>query len=111
MDYPGDGVDQSRVLLGKPAARNKDMFWEYGRNNIAFKYPRPKDKSPNLAIRSGNWKLLMNSDGTDIQLYNLQKDKLEAVNVAASEPAIATKLKEKMLHWWNALPKLAAPGS
>ncbi|HEU4554570.1 MAG TPA: sulfatase-like hydrolase/transferase [Chitinophaga sp.] len=105
-DYPGDGIDRSGVLLGKPASRTRDMFWEYGRNNIAFRYPAGRDKSPNLAVRSGEWKLLMNSDGKDIQLFNIVKDKNETTNVADREPAIAAKLKDKLLQWWRALPKL-----
>ncbi|MBO9561118.1 MAG: sulfatase-like hydrolase/transferase [Niastella sp.] len=105
-NYTGDGVDKSAVLLGKPAARTQDIFWEYGRNDIAYKYPGPKNKSPNLAVRSGEWKLLMNSDGSDIQLFNIIQDKGETTNVAAREPAIATTLKEKLLKWWEALPKL-----
>ncbi|WP_343673953.1 sulfatase-like hydrolase/transferase [Chitinophaga sp.] len=108
-NYPGDGVDKSKVLLGKPAARQQDLFWEYGRNNIAFKYPEGKDKSPNLAVRSGYWKLIMNNDGTDIQLYNIKKDKYETTNVADSQPATVAKLKEKLLAWWASLPKLQMP--
>lgn len=105
-DYPGDGIDRSAVLLGKPALRGRDMFWEYGRNNIAFKYPGGRDRSPNLAVRSGEWKLIMNSDGSDIQLFNIVKDKSETTNVAEHEPAIVAKLKDKLLKWWASLPKL-----
>ncbi|WP_293312004.1 sulfatase-like hydrolase/transferase [Pedobacter sp. UBA5917] len=104
--YNGDGLDRSRVLMGKPSARNKEMFWEYGRNDIAFKYPRPIDKSPNLAIRSGEWKLLMNSNGSDIQLYNINKDKKESNNLAAAEQKTTAELKKKLLAWWQSLPKL-----
>lgn len=110
-DFPGDGIDRSRALLGKPSARNLEMFWEYGRNDIAYKYPRGKDKSPNLAARSGDWKLIMNNDGSDVQLYNIKKDRGETDNVAGSEPAIAAKLKGKLLRWWGSLPKLTSPGS
>lgn len=105
-DYPGDGTDKSAVLLGKPAQRRQDIFWEYGRNNIAYRYPGGRDKSPNLAVRSGEWKLLMNSDGTDLQLFNILKDKSESNNVAEGEPAIVARLKDKLLKWWEALPKL-----
>ncbi|GAA0554907.1 sulfatase-like hydrolase/transferase [Chitinophaga japonensis] len=104
VDYTGDGTDRSAVLSGKPASRTGDMFWEYGRNNIAFKYPAGRDKSPNLALRSGEWKLLMNSDGTDIQLFNIIKDRNETTNVADREPAIVAKLKEKLLKWRATVP-------
>lgn len=110
-DYSGDGIDRSAVLLGKPALRTQDIFWEYGRNNIAFKYPVGRDRSPNLAVRSGDWKLLMNSDGADIQLFNIIKDKNETTNLANSEPAMVAKLKDKLLTWWGALPKLTGSGT
>jgi arylsulfatase A-like enzyme len=104
--YKSDGMDRGAALLGKPSLRGKDQFWEYGRNNIAFNYPRPIDKSPNLAVRSGKWKLLMNSDGTDIQLYNILKDKKEESNLAANQPKKVEELKNKLMAWWQTIPHL-----
>jgi arylsulfatase A-like enzyme len=104
--YKGDGMDRGEVLLGKPSLRGKDLFWEYGRNNIAFNYPKPIDKSPNLAVRSGEWKLLMNSDGTDIQLYNILTDKKESTNLASNEPKKVDELKTKLMAWWQTIPHL-----
>lgn len=106
-DYRSDGKDRSAVLIGKPSARKQDMFWEYGRNNIAFRYPKAPDRSPNLAIRSGKWKLLMNNDGTSIELYNIVKDKNETTNLQAQETAIADRLKTKLINWWRTMPKLS----
>ncbi len=108
QSYHGDGVDRSGVFMGQPSIRNKEVFWEYGRNDIAYKYPRPADKSPNLAIREGDWKLLMNSNNTDVQLYNITRDKKETTNLASSEPELAGRLKDKLLNWWQSLPKLPA---
>ncbi|PWS30382.1 sulfatase-like hydrolase/transferase [Pedobacter paludis] len=105
-NYKGDGIDRSSVFMGIASPRKKDMFWEYGRNDIAFKYPKPMDKSPNLAIRSGEWKLLMNHDGTDVQLYNIPKDKGETHNLANEQPKLTAELKAKLLDWWKLLPKL-----
>ena len=104
--YKGDGVDRSVVFNGRPSARNKDMYWEYGRNNIAFKYPRVYDKSPQLAIRSGNWKLLMNADGTGVELYDVVKDEGETVNLAEREVGVAADLKKKLMTWWEGMPRL-----
>jgi arylsulfatase A-like enzyme len=104
--YQGDGEDRSAVLLGKPAARTKEIYWEYGRNDIAYKYPRPKDKSPALALRSGEWKLLMNHDGSIVQLYNIITDKYETTNLAPGQPARTQQLKNKLQAWWQSLPKL-----
>jgi len=104
--YKGDGLDRSAVLTGKSSLREKAMFWEYGRNNIAYKYPKPIDKSPNLAVRSGQWKLLMNSDGTDVQLYNIVKDKNETTNLNKDNIAVTNKLKQELNDWWKSLPRL-----
>lgn len=103
--YAGDGTDISGVLLGKPAARSKDICWEYGRNNVAYRYPAAHDRSPQLAIRSGAWKLLLNSDGTGSQLFNISKDPHEDSNLAATEPAIVQKLSARLLQWWASLPR------
>ncbi|HVW62277.1 MAG TPA: sulfatase-like hydrolase/transferase, partial [Puia sp.] len=109
-DYHGDGKDRSKVLLGKPSVKNMDMYWEYGRNAIAFAYPKGRDKSPNLAIRSGAWKLLMNHDGSDVQLYNIDKDPNESRDVITDFPKVAGELKEKLSKWWVSLPKLGEEG-
>ncbi|UKT65957.1 sulfatase-like hydrolase/transferase [Pedobacter mucosus] len=104
--YKGDGVDRSALFAGKPSLRGKDMFWEYGRNDIAFAYPRAPNKSPNLAIRSGEWKLLMNANGTDLQLYHITIDKKETTNLSSTKPKITEALRKKLLNWWETLPKL-----
>ena len=104
--YRGDGTDRSAVFSGKPSARGKEIFWEYGRNNIAYNYPKKPDRSPNLAVRAGEWKLLMNSDGSDVQLYNIVKDKNETTSLETAQPEITAELKEKLLAWWKSLPKL-----
>ena len=82
------------------------MFWEYGRNNIAFSYPKDPNRSPALAIRSGEWKLLMNSDGSDVQLYNIVRDKNETTNLSSENTKIVNELKPKLDAWWQSLPKL-----
>ena len=106
LDYKGDGIDRSAVLTGKPSPRNKAMFWEYGRNSIAYKFPKPVDRSPALAVRSGEWKLLMNSDGSDVQLYNIAKDKNETTNLNNQQVAVTKKLKLQLAEWWESLPRL-----
>jgi arylsulfatase A-like enzyme len=104
--YLGDGVDRSDLLMGRPSPRNKDMYWEYGRNDIAYNFPKGRERSPRLAIRSGDWKLLMDSDKSKIELYNMAKDSKETINLQAAEPKITQQLSEKLSVWWKALPKL-----
>ena len=61
-----DGVDLSSAFEGKKPARKKAMFWEYGRNE-SFGYPKeyPGQRSPNVAVRDGKWKLVINADGSN----------------------------------------------
>ena len=102
---PFDGEDMSQALLGKGQTRQRPIFWEYGRNNNkAFAYPGGKDRSPNVAMREGKWKLLVNADGTDCQLYDIESDPNETNDVAATEVEVANRLKQKALDWRKSLP-------
>ncbi|MHB1558229.1 MAG: sulfatase family protein [Isosphaeraceae bacterium] len=102
--YEGDGEDMSAALLGKSPRRTRPLFWEYGRNDRSFSYPRGEDRSPNLAVLDGNWKLLVNDDGRGPELYNLADDPKETKNRAADEPIVAGRLREAVLNWRKSLP-------
>lgn len=104
--YVRDGLNISSAFAGRPLIRPQPLFWEYGRNDTSFKYPNGNDRSPNLAIRDGNWKLLINADGSGTELYDLANDPLEADNVAASQLDIAQKLKASLFTWHRSLPRL-----
>jgi arylsulfatase A-like enzyme len=94
-----DGEDMSAAFLGRPTERKKDLFWDYGRNATYVRPGLTKDQSPNLAIRSGRWKLLMNDDGSRIELYDLARSPKEDTNIAADHPGIANKLSARLLAW------------
>lgn len=103
--YESDGMNAAAALLGrKPLDRNKPLMWEYGRGDWYLRPGLPRDRSPNLAIRDGDWKLLINADGSDAQLYNLANDPAESNNRAAQQPEITQRLKERVLTWRRSLP-------
>ncbi len=104
--YVSDGEDRLPVLLGKPAERNKALYWEYGRNDSSFAYPKGLDRSPSLAIREGNWKLLMNPNGSSVELYDISRDPNETTNLAAAGTERVTALRKKLELWWKSLPRL-----
>jgi arylsulfatase A-like enzyme len=106
-DAAVDGEDLSAALLGKLAARKRPLFWEYGRSSEFFAYPKvPRDKSPNGAVREGKWKLLVNADGSGVELYDLAADAKEERNVAADHSDVAQRLTEQAMAWRQSLPKL-----
>jgi len=110
-DAAFDGSDMSRAWLGSNAARPTPLFWEYGRSLTGYLYPRPdpNDKSPNVAVRDGNLKFLINADGTHGELYDLATDPKETKNLAAEKPADAARLQALALKWRQSLPHLANP--
>ncbi|WP_435017220.1 sulfatase family protein [Tundrisphaera sp. TA3] len=104
--YVSDGEDMSPAFLGQPApARTRPLFWEFGRNAEGFNYPGNKNnRSPNLAILDGRWKLLINADGTQRELYDITKDERETANLESENPGEASRLSEALLHWRKSMP-------
>lgn len=104
-DQKLDGEDLSRAFFGQSVSRKHPLYWEYGRNGT-FGYPgeTPDERSPNVAIREGKWKLLVNADGSDVQLYDLDADEHETTNVADKNPAVAKRLTDAALKWRKSLP-------
>jgi arylsulfatase A-like enzyme len=116
-----DGEDVSRAWLGAPQDRARPLFWEYGRNAhflypaVRYKvgkdkkaddlYPDVKnDRSPNLGVREGKWKLLVSADGGGAELYDIPADPKETTNLAEKEVATAQRLADKALAWRKSLP-------
>lgn len=104
---PGfDGEDLSGALLGKPAKRTTDLMWDFGRNDNFGKPGEVYQRSPSLAIRRGNWKLLVKADGTGAELYDLSLDPKETSNRAELYPAMTEQMKEAVLSWYATRPEL-----
>jgi arylsulfatase A-like enzyme len=95
-----DGEDMSQAIKGEPKRRTKPLMWEW-RFRI---FGDMVHRSPMLAIRDGNWKLLMNPDGKRIELYDIPADPTELDNVAVQHPDVVRRLSAKLLHWQGTLP-------
>ena len=95
-DYQPDGVDIADVLEGRPFRREQPLFWHH---------PTAGQRSPELAVRDGDWKLLVNPDGSRLELYDLAGDPSEKQNVSEGHPELVARLKAALLRWYRTLPE------
>ncbi|HEX4412514.1 MAG TPA: sulfatase-like hydrolase/transferase [Lacipirellulaceae bacterium] len=101
VTFDGEAFDD--VLLGtSDRSRTEPLFFR-----------RPPDRPthpeegnlPDLAVRSGNWKLLCEYDGSKPQLYDLLTDPSETTNLAGSHSDIVDRLKDAVVAWHHSLPE------
>ena len=97
-----DGEPLPDVLLGNSnASRTQRLF---------FRRPPDRDSFygvtdlPDLAVRSGKWKLLCEYDGSQIELYDLTEDLAEANDLAPQFPEVAGLLARDVVAWHESLP-------
>jgi arylsulfatase A-like enzyme len=102
-DAKYDGEDLLDTLLGKrKASRQKPIFW--GRppdrkNFYGFK------ELPDLAMRSGKWKLLCDFDGARPMLYDLIADPGEKNNLAGANAKQVKQMTASVTQWYKTMPK------
>lgn len=95
-----DGQDMSQALKGKPLEREKPLMWEYR----WCPWGRHLQNAPMLAMRDGDWKLLMNPDGSRKELYNLKQNPSEVDNLAYENPEILERMSRQLLDWHHTIP-------
>lgn len=100
-DYKPDGENMLPALEGHATTRSKPLYWEWKGNS------REPDWWPRLAVREGDWKLLIGADEHRAELYNLAKDPGEQHDLANDESERVAKLSKMAFEWRSTLP--AAP--
>jgi arylsulfatase A-like enzyme len=110
-----DGQDLSQALLGNQSqTRSQPLFWNMNRGTEnAHSNPNPVGAGANgqevLGIRSGNWKLLINAQGTAPELYDLANDIGEITNRAQQNPAVVNQLAQQALSIRYSTPSQVIP--
>lgn len=80
--------------------RSVPLMWEW-RFRV---FNHPWNRSPELAIRDGQWKLLLNPDRSRVELYDSENDPGEQLNVAADQAEVVRRLSDEVLAWQRSLP-------
>lgn len=98
-----DGQSLAAVLQENAPSPHQEMFWLLGGGN-----------NPQIALRSGPWKLLLNAQDRSRQetlaaedqtfLSNLEQDAGEVANLAAAHPDIVNRLSKRIEEIRTGLP-------
>jgi arylsulfatase A-like enzyme len=93
-----DGVSLAGLLRsGGTEAPQRDLFWHFpgylGAGKGAWR------TTPVSAIRSGRWKLLEFLEDRRVELYDLEADLSQTLNLAETQPEKAKELLEKLNRW------------
>jgi uncharacterized sulfatase len=92
-----DGQPLAETFIGKNKDSRKDpLYFRLAPDGIRT--------SPQLAVRSGKWKVLCQADGSRAELYDLESDPNETKNLAANYPERVDRLKTQLLQWSRSLP-------
>ena len=95
-----DGEDMSDVWLGSNRKRKSTLYWEW-RFRI---FGHVLNRSPMIAIREGDYKLLLNPDNSRIELYDIPNDPGEMNNLVTKKSKLAKKMASQALMWYATIP-------
>lgn len=97
-DYHSDGENLLEAFHGKAVSRTRPIFWEWRGNRTE------PDWWPRLAMRDGDWKLVLTYDAQRVELHHLRYDRAEAKDVAKDHPEVVERLTKLVLDWKASLP-------
>ena len=99
-DYDGEAL--APTLLGQSdASRSAPIFFRRPPDRDRF---YGVDDLPDLAVRSGRFKLLCEYDGSRAQLFDLESDVGEQRDISSTHPEVVESLRSQLLAWHAAMP-------
>lgn len=98
-----DGENLASVILGEESrSRAAPLFFRRPPDRSNFRHYK---NLPDLAVRSGEWKLYTDYEGKSPELYHLHKDPSEKSSVADGNPEVVSRLTKELLEWNSTLPQ------
>ena len=102
-DAAFDGENLAGTLMGvSEDSRSQPLFFRRPPDREDFRH---YIELPDLAVRDGQWKLYCDYDGASPELYNLENDPSETVNVVSENAEVAGRLTHAVLRWNSSMPK------
>ncbi|MBN1271046.1 MAG: sulfatase [Candidatus Aminicenantes bacterium] len=96
LEYPVertiDGENLWPLLHGRTLLKRVSIFWH-------FPHYREPDIVPYSIIRKGKWKLIKRYEGKQYELFNLEEDLEEKVDLAGSKPEKVRELERELSAW------------
>ncbi|WP_421871545.1 sulfatase-like hydrolase/transferase [Marinoscillum sp.] len=92
-----EGMDRSKAILNLQGASERNLFWYYEKPK-----PTPDKESmrPELAMRSGRWKLITRLDGSESFLFDLDVDPFETNDLSEQHPGKKQQLTTELMEWY-----------
>lgn len=87
-----DGVSLVPLLDNSKANIERDLFWHYPHYHAG-------GDGPYSAIRSEDWRLIESHESDQLELYNLEQDIGERINLAQQKPDIVKDLHRRLQKW------------
>ena len=104
QDRTYDGVDLMPLLRGHGELLARPLVWHFPH------YWWGTRLTPYSVLREGRWKLIHQYATGSVELYDLEADPSEALDIAAEKPERVTKMQERMFRHLERLDaKLPAP--
>lgn len=100
-NFVPDGENMLPAWLGGDMPRTQPLFWEW-RYDV---FGHTLNRSPMIAVRGGDYKLLFNPDGSRVELYDVVADPSELQNLAETEPERTKEMMALAREWYATLPE------
>lgn len=104
-DYGLDGVSLLPLLIESKTIEERSLFWHFPIYLQAVNKKKDEARDslfrtrPGSVLRKGKWKLHEYFEDGAIELYNLESDLREQINVAEENPEKVKELSEELEQW------------